>query len=157
MTILVVGIFEHPSDAALAIEAVREQGIKPKQISVVTKQKNTLKMISHDTGIGRTESGEGNEGLFGTAKALGVGLEMLPDTAVAAGPAARKLAGADLEGDGLPVSLISIGIPQEDAKIYARHVGKEHIIVMVTLEEKQNQQAISTLFEQHHAIPPASP
>ncbi|AIQ70063.1 general stress protein [Paenibacillus graminis] len=157
MTILVMGIFGHPGDASLAIEAAKEQGIKPKQISVVTKQKNTLNVISHDTGIGRTESGEGNEGLFGTAKALGVGLEMLPDTAVAAGPAARKLAGAELDGDGLAVSLISIGIPQEDAEVYARHAAKEHIIVIVTLEEEQNQQAVSTLFEQHHAIPLGSP
>ncbi|MNF07151.1 hypothetical protein D3C80_2072690 [compost metagenome] len=82
---------------------------------------------------------------------------MLPDTAVAAGPAARKLAGADLEGDGLTVSLISIGIPQEDAEVYARHAAKEHIIVIVTLEEEQNQQAVSTLFDQHHAIPLGSP
>ncbi|MNC51472.1 hypothetical protein D3C75_1007650 [compost metagenome] len=82
---------------------------------------------------------------------------MLHDTAVAAGPAARKLAGADLDMDGLAVSLIGIGIPQEDAKVYARHADQEHIIVIVALEEEHRQQEISNLLEQHHAIPPGSP
>ena len=44
---------------------------------------------------------------------------MLTDTAVAAGPAARKLAGAELDkdnpDDGLAVSLIGMGIPEKDA------------------------------------------
>ncbi|MBW4081889.1 general stress protein [Paenibacillus sp. S150] len=157
MKILVLGIFEHRSDAALAIEDLRKGGIKAKQISAVTKQKNTLDMISHDTGIGRTESGAGNEGLFGTARGLGAGLDMVPETAVAAGPAASKLAGADLDIDGLAVSLISMGIPQEDAESYARHADMEHIIVIVALEEERRKEQISTLFEQHHAIPLGSP
>lgn len=151
MTTLVVGIFGHRSDATLAIEALRESGIKAKHISAVTKQKNTLAIISHDTGIGKTESGAGNEGLFGTARGIGVGLDMIDDTAVAAGPAARKLAGADLEGDDLAVSLIGIGIPEKDAVQYAEHVLLEHIIVIVTTERDQRKQ-VSEILEQHHAI-----
>ncbi|WP_379161742.1 general stress protein [Paenibacillus sp. sgz5001063] len=153
MTKLVLGIFEHQSDAILAIEDVCAHGIKSKQVSAVTKQKNTLEIISHDTGIGRTEAGEGNGGLFGTAVELGVGLDLVNDSAVAAGPAARKLAGADLDGDGLDISLISIGIPMEDARLYAKHADKEHVIVIVALEEEQSQQEVSSLFEQHHSIP----
>ncbi|WP_379131777.1 hypothetical protein [Paenibacillus sp. sgz500958] len=60
MTRLAVGIFGHPADAALAIEALKDSGI------------------------------------YGTARGIGVGLGMLPDTAVTAGPAAHKLAGAAL-------------------------------------------------------------
>ncbi|OKP75524.1 hypothetical protein A3842_19735 [Paenibacillus sp. P3E] len=157
VTKLVLGIFEHRSDVILAIEDVCAHGIKPKQVSAVTKQKNTLEIISHDTGIGRTEAGEGNGGLFGTAKGLGIGLDMLPDTAVAAGPAAHKLAGADLDRDGLDVSLIGIGIPMEDVKLYARHADKEHIIVIVALKEEQSQQEVSSLFGLHHAIPLDAP
>ncbi len=152
MTTLVIGIFGHRSDAALAIEALRKSGIKAKQISAVTKQKNTLEIISHDTGIGKTESGNGNSGLFGTARELGVGLDMIDDTAVAAGPAARKLAGADLEGDGLTVSLISIGIPKQDAARYAEHAEQEHILVIVNVPEDQRKQ-VSELLEQHQTLP----
>lgn len=153
MTKLVVGIFGHRSDASLAIEALKETGIHKKQISAVTKQKNTLEVLSKDTGIGETASGAGNEGLFGTARGLGVGLDMVDDTAVAAGPAARKLAGADLEADGLLISLISTGIPEADAEQYVRHANLEHIIVLVTLEEDDDQSPIHAIFEQHHAIP----
>lgn len=153
MTMLVVGIFGHRSDASLAIEAVQETGIKSKQISAVTKQKTTLQIVSQDTGIGKTEAGEGNGGLFGTARSLGVGLEMLPDTAVAAGPAARKLAGGDLDIDGLKVSLMSLGIPGDDAEQYAKHADMEHIIVIVEIEEEKQRGKISAVFEQHQAIP----
>lgn len=156
MTMLVIGIFGHRSDALLAIEDLQEIGIKAKQISAVTKQKNTLEIISQDTDIGKTEVGEGNAGLFGTARSLGVGLEMLPDTAVAAGPAAKKLAGADLDIDGLTVSLISIGIPEEDAEEYAKHADLEHIIVIVTIEEEGQRGQISAIFEKHEVIPLAS-
>ncbi|MEK5238731.1 hypothetical protein NST99_23845 [Paenibacillus sp. FSL L8-0470] len=156
MTMLVVGIFGHRSDAILAIEAVLELGVKAKQISVVTKEKNTLEVISHDTGIGKPEAGEGNAGLFGTARGLGVGLDMLSDTAVAAGPAAKKLAGADLDIDGLAVSLISIGIPKDDAEAYAKHADLEHIIVIVTLKDEEPRWKINAIFEKHQAIPLAS-
>ncbi|WP_042197314.1 general stress protein [Paenibacillus camerounensis] len=152
MTTLVIGIFGHRSDAVLAIEALKDSGIKKKQISAVTKQKSTLELISKDTGIGKIESGAGNAGLFGTAREVGVGLNMINDTAVAAGPAARKLAGADLEADGLTVSLIGIGIPEADAAKYAEHAEMERIIVIVEVEEDQNKQ-VSTIMGQHDAIP----
>jgi hypothetical protein len=157
VTKLVVGIFGHRSDASLAIEAVQESGIKAKKISVVTKQKNAVELISHDTGIGKPEAGLGNEGLFGTFKGLAVGLDMLSDTAVTAGPAARKLAGAELDmdtgADGLTVSLMGLGIPDEDAERYAKHADKEHIIVIVALEEGEQPGPVSSLFNEHHAIP----
>lgn len=152
MTKLVVGIFGHRSDASLAIEALKESGIKAKDISAVTKQKTTLDIITKDTGIGKTEAGEGNGGLFGTARGLGVGLDMLTDSAVAAGPAARKLAGADLDTDGLAVSLIGIGIPQEDADKYTRHTDLERIIIIVEAAMEQQQQ-IEALYAEHQAIP----
>lgn len=153
MPTLVVGIFGHRSDAILAIGELKRSGIRTKDISAVTKQKNTLAVISHDAGIGSVEAGEGNEGLFGTARGLGVGLDMLSDTAVAAGPAARKLAGADIETDSLAVSLISIGIPQKDAVAYARYADREHIIVIVYIREEEQRQLISSIFDKHQVLP----
>ncbi|WNS44263.1 hypothetical protein [Paenibacillus sp. MMS20-IR301] len=153
MPTLVVGIFGHRSDAILAIGELKEYGIKAKEISAVTKQKNTLEIISHDAGIGAVKTGEGNEGLFGTARGLGVGLNMLDDTAVAAGPAAGKLAGADIESDSLTVSLIGIGIPQEDAEAYAAHADLEHIIVIVLLREEKQREQVQSIFEKHQAVP----
>lgn len=153
MPTLVLGVFGHRSDAILAIEDLKQGGITAKDISAVTKQKNTMEIISHDTGIGSTESGLGNEGLFGTARGLGVGLDMLSDSAVAAGPAARKLAGADTETDELAVSLIGIGIPQEDAVAYARHADLEHIIVIVYIRDEEQSLRVRSIFDKHQAMP----
>ncbi|NQX45054.1 general stress protein [Paenibacillus tritici] len=153
MPTLVLGIFGHRSDAALAIEELKENGMKAKHISAVTKQKNTLEIISHDTGIGAAQTGLGNGGLFGTARGLGVGLDMVADSAVAAGPAARKLAGAELETDSLAVSLIGIGIPQEDAEAYARHANLEHIIVIVLLSDEELRESVEVIFAKHNVIP----
>ncbi|WP_151734272.1 general stress protein [Paenibacillus tengchongensis] len=156
MTKLVVGIFGHHSDAALAIEDLLSGGIKKKQISAVTKQKNTMARISEDTGIGPTKLGAGNGGMFGTAREIGVGLDMIPDTAVAAGPAATKLAGADLDIDGLAVSLIGSGIPQEDALKYAEHADLEHIIVFVELYAEsgaEEQEKAHAIMAGHNALP----
>ncbi|MBT2293504.1 hypothetical protein J7E73_31325 [Paenibacillus albidus] len=125
-------------------------------ISVVTKQKAVVERIGINTGIGQAKAGVGNGGLFGTAKELAVGLAMVPDSAVAAGPAAPKLAGAALgeepQVDGLAVSLIGIGIPKADAIAYAQHAGQENIIVIVILTGENSRQA-DDLFKAHHAIP----
>lgn len=158
MTTLIMGIFGHITDASLAIEGLKDLGIKAKSISVVTKQKNAVDQISRNTGIGRTEVGIGNTGIFGTARALSIGLGMHPDTSVAAGPAAHKLAGAELnednlEAEGLAVSLMGLGIPEEDAVGYAKHAALENIVVIVLLGEEDRSQKILTLFNDHHAIP----
>ncbi|MEK3792402.1 hypothetical protein MKX42_11815 [Paenibacillus sp. FSL R7-0204] len=153
MPTLILGIFGHRSDAVLAIEELKEIGIKAKHISAVTKQKNTLEIISKDAAIGDVETGRGNNGLFGTARGLGVGLDMVGDSAVAAGPAARKLAGADLETDGLAVSLIGMGIPHEDAEAYAKHADLEHIIVIVLLPEAELREKVQAIFTKHEVIP----
>jgi len=156
VTRLMIGIFGHAADATLAIEGLKESGIKAKHISVVTKQKNVVDQISHDTGIGKTDAGLGNSGIFGTARGLGIGLDMLPDTAVAAGPAARKLAGAELDSedskaDGMAVSFIGLGIPKEAAEAYASHADKEHIVVIVMLKDA-GEERVNALFSEHHAI-----
>ncbi|WP_052088398.1 hypothetical protein [Paenibacillus wynnii] len=158
MTVLIVGIFGHATDVSLAIEDLKDLGIKLKKISVVTKQKKIVDQISHDTGIGKSDVGIGNDGVFGTARGIGTGLGMLPETAVAAGPAAHKLAGAELDesiiqGEGLAVGLMGLGIPKEDAVGYAKHAALENIILIVALENKELSQQISSLFNKHHAIP----
>ena len=156
MITLMIGIFGHPTDASLVIEDLKGLGIKAKNISVVTKQKNTLSQICHDTGIGKAEVGMGNSGVFGTARGIGTGLGLLPDTSVAAGPAAHKLAGAELDtanvqGEGLAVSLMGLGIPEEDAIGFAKHAALENIIVIVPVEGRKSDE-ISVLFGKHHAI-----
>lgn len=156
MTRLIMGIYEHVTDASLAIVDLKAGGIKEKDISVVTKHEKVVDRICQDTGIGKSDSGVGLGGLFGLGRRIGVGLDLLPDTAVAAGPAARKLAGAELDKDsledGLVVSLIGIGIPEQDAKGYARHANQEKIIVIVAIQNKEEKEII-TILNSHNVIP----
>jgi hypothetical protein len=154
---LVVGIFGHPSDAVFAIRALKQSGIMANSLSVVAKQKAVMDRIHKDAGIGEIEVGAGNMGLFGTIKGIAAALDLLPDRAVAAGPAARKLAGAELseaEGDGLSISLMGIGIPKEDAEQYARHADKEHVMVMVVLDnDNPGSDRVDAVFSRYHALP----
>ncbi|BCG60147.1 general stress protein [Paenibacillus sp. URB8-2] len=156
MTILVVGIFGHKTDASLAIQDLRDSGIKTKKISVVAKEKSVVSELSRNTGVAKPQEGLGSIGLFGTAKGIAIGLNMLPDTAVAAGPAARRLAGAEFGDDpgedGIVVGLIGIGIPKEDAEAYEKHVDLGHVIVIAALEQAESGR-VSKLFESHQAIP----
>lgn len=159
MTTLVVGIFGHKTDASMAIQDLRGSGIRTKRISVLAKEKSTVSELSHGTGIAKPKEGPGSIGLFGTVKGIAIGLNMLPDTAVAAGPAAPRLAGAEFGNDpgedGITVGLIGIGIPKEDAEAYEKHVDLGHVIVIVALEPEENGTAseLDKLFESHHAIP----
>ena len=157
MATLVFGVFGHATDAALAIEDLKELGIKAKNISVVTKQRLTVEQITHTAGIGKADVGIGNTGIFGTARGIGTGLGLIPEMAVAAGPAAHKLAGAvlneeEIEGEGLAVGLMGLGIPQEDAAIYAKHAALENIVVIVLLGEESSSK-VNEVFSKHDAIP----
>lgn len=156
MTYLVVGIFGHRSDASLAIHDLEESGIRTKRISVLAKEKNVVDDISRYDRLGKSREGLASTGLFGTAKNIAIGLDMMPDTAVAAGPAAPKLAGAefgeDPGEDGVILGLIGLGIPKEDAELYEKHVELGHVIVIAALEEAETAK-VSRLFERRQPVP----
>ncbi|WP_310550209.1 hypothetical protein [Paenibacillus glufosinatiresistens] len=159
MTKLIIGIFGHRSDASLAIEELGEQGVKSARISMIAREKQEADIISQDTGLRKPQEGPGSEGLFGTARNLAIGLDLLPDTAVASG-AAAKAAGAEFGDDpgedGLVVSLMSMGIPAEDAELYERHVDLKRILVLVLLqgeEAESDEKGVREILDRHEAIP----
>ncbi|MDQ0192484.1 hypothetical protein J2T20_000823 [Paenibacillus wynnii] len=60
---------------------------------------------------------------------------------------------SNIQGEGLAVSLMGLGIPKEDAVGYVKHAALEHIILIVAFNNKEKSQQVNSLFNKHHAIP----
>ncbi|MNV61658.1 hypothetical protein D3C71_1541740 [compost metagenome] len=156
MTHLVVGIFGHKSDASRTVQELKQHGIKAGRISVIAKDRSAVAEISRNGGLSKPREALGGRGLFGTAKDIAIGLNMLPETVVAVGPAAAKLSGAefgdDPAEDGLITGLVGIGIPEEDADACAKHVEKDRIILIAEVDREEADQ-VTGLFERHQPVP----
>lgn len=156
MAKLMAGLFGHESDASLAVEALKEAGVDTKRIAVVSKHKLAVNEIARENELGEAEEGLASEGLFGTAKALAAALDLEPERVSAAGGGAARLAGAWIGGakgeDGVSVTLIGMGIPEEDAKRYAEQVEHGRILVLAELKERE-QSGAEAAFAQHGALP----
>lgn len=144
MTKLVIGLFDRRSEASLTLARLRDKGIKSGQMSVVAKRVKELAEIGRDFGLGEPKAGIGDNGLFGTAKGLAIGLGLRPERAAVLGKAAPRLAGAALgeeDGeDGMAVGLIGIGLPREDALSYSQAVAGGKLLVIVETESDRAEE-----------------
>lgn len=150
---LIMSVYRTRQDAALAIYQLLEKGYEKKDISVLGKNKKELSIISRDTGLKKPESGIGNTGLFGEIKDLITSMELQSEILWVIGPAASKLAGAEIgtKTDGLVVGLIGLGIPEEDAQKYECCLMDDHIIIMMVCERRDGR-GIRAILEEHHAV-----
>ncbi|MBY9081423.1 hypothetical protein KIH86_11990 [Paenibacillus sp. HN-1] len=156
MTYLIIGIFSHKSDASLTVRELKHRGIGAGRISVIARDKGVVDEISRSQGLSKPREATGGRGLFGTARGLAIALNLLPETSVAAGPAAAKLGGAefgdDPAEDGIITGLVGIGIPRVDADAYAKHVEKDRIIVIAEVDREEAEE-VTGLFERHQPVP----
>ncbi|WP_168928952.1 general stress protein [Paenibacillus dokdonensis] len=150
---IIMCVYRSRQDAALAIIQLLDKGYNKKDISVLGKNKKELSMISHDTGLKKPESGNGNTGLFGEIKDMLTSIELRSEIIWVIGPAAVKLAGAEIGTvtDGLVVGLIGLGIPKEDAQKYEDFLMEDHIILMMVCERRDGR-GIRAILEEHHAV-----
>ncbi|MWV45192.1 hypothetical protein GRF59_16325 [Paenibacillus sp. HJL G12] len=150
---IVMCVYRNRQNPALAIKQLLDKGYDKKSISVLGKNKKELSIISQDTGLKKPESGIGNTGLFGEIKDMITSIELRSEIIWVIGPAASKLAGAEIgtETDGLVVGLIGIGIPEQDAQKYEDFLMEDHIILMVVCERRDSR-SIRAILEAHHAI-----
>lgn len=150
---MILSVYRTRQDAALAINQLKEKGFDTKDVSVLGKNKKELSIISHDTGLKKPEAGIGNSGLFGEIKDMITSIELRSEIVWVIGPAAKKLAGAEIgtEADGLVVGLIGLGIPEEDAQKYEDCLMDDHIIIMMVCERRDSR-GIRAILEEHHAV-----
>jgi len=138
----VVGIFDGQNDAEKALNALKDAGFTPDQVSVVAKDTSETKTMVERSDMGGAETtGAGTGalmgGLFGGAAGwlIGIGALAIPGIGpiVAAGALATTLGGAAVGAvaGGLIGALVGAGIPEDDARAYETHVKEGRILITV--------------------------
>lgn len=154
MTILMVGVFEAEADLRRTVTGLEELGFKTKEISVIGRNVDMLEELSEMTGTKNPETGPASSGLLGSLRTVVSGLDVLTEPVAAAGPVAKRAAGAGIgngEEDSLAVTLTGLGIPEEDARQYERQVEKDRLLVLLECD-KGHRERVEELFKVNGAL-----
>ncbi|MBT2290974.1 general stress protein [Paenibacillus albidus] len=155
----IVGVFYTEHEASSAIEDLKRHGFQTEDISVIARNKRDVTAISEETGTKAPEglaSGAATGGLLGGVTGLlaGIGALAIPGIGpiIAAGPIAATLAGAAVGAGtgGLVGGLIGLGIPEDEAESYDRHVDEGRILVMVDADNT-NASDVHSVFRNHNS------
>lgn len=140
-----VGFYDTEEEAKVAIEALKKQGYRSEDISIVTKNPKHSSAISGETGAEAIEgaatgiaAGGAVGGLGGIL--LGLGALAIPGIGpvVAAGPIATGLMGlaAGASVGGLGGAFVGMGISAKEAEEFDKQFKAGKILVMVDEEKK---------------------
>jgi uncharacterized membrane protein len=153
----IVAVYDTHQDAKAATEALLNQGFSNQEVSLVASDakreyyKEDTAAEHAETAAGRAGQWAINGGLWGGVAGLVAGLVgmTLPGVGpvVVAGPLGAMLGGAitgALVG-GLLGGLTSLGIPEEEAHVYAESLRRGGTLVSVTVPEERVELATATL------------
>jgi uncharacterized membrane protein len=164
MADLVLGVFNDRVDAEDAIDELKDIGYNAKDISIVMRDSEEGRAISHSTGASVADSavtGATTGGVIGGLAGLLIGIGAIAIPGVGAiliggplaaalgltGAAATTVSGAvtgALAG-GLVGALVGIGVPEEDARVYEESVSQGAILVAVPVSEGRTEEARTIL------------
>src|SRR5919112_1176032 len=155
----VVGVFDGQQDAEKALNALKDAGFTPDQVSVVAKDtRETQTMVERSDMGGAETTGIGTGalmgGLFGGAAGwlIGIGALAIPGIGpiVAAGALATTLGGAAVGAvaGGLIGALVGAGIPEEDARGYEEDVRRGSMLLMVAAHDVRQAGQAQSIFAQ---------
>jgi len=158
----IVAVYDTHQDAKNATEALHRDGFTNAEVSLVASdhKREYYQDQDHVDGVDHAESAAGRAGswaitggLWGGVAGLVAGLVgmSLPGVGpvVVAGPLGAMLGGA-LTGalvGGLLGGLTSLGIPEEEAHVYAESLRRGGTLVSVTIPEERVDRAMSALEE----------
>jgi len=169
MADMVFGIFTDKEDAEDAIDELKAAGFNPKDISIMMRDRLAEQELANDTGTNVAEgavSGAATGGVVGAIAGLliGVGAITIPGIGpfLIGGPLAAALgltgaAATTVSGaatgalaGGLLGGLIGLGVPEEDARVYERHLNEGAILVAVPVRER-NEADVRDILEDNGA------
>jgi len=141
----IVGVFDREAEADEAVEELKKQGYAPKDISVITNNREMLEKLGVGSGDGPVRSrmnegaktGAATGSLVGGLAGLlaGFGAFTVPGIGpiLAAGPIAAAFVGgaAGIGVGGIAGALVGLGISEEDANRYEEEMQNGKILVMV--------------------------
>ncbi len=153
----VVGVFDGPNHAEMALNELKNSGFSPNQVSVVAKDtRETRDMVEH-SGMGAAGATAGaflggiTGGILGWL--VGIGALAIPGIGpvVAAGALATTLGGAALGAvaGGIVGALVDAGVPEEDARGYEEHVRKGSILLTVHAASDEQARQGHRIFDRH--------
>ena len=145
----VVWVFDGPNHAETALNALKNGGFRPEQVSVLAQDKGDTAQMVESTGMGGgTATGAVAGGVLGGLAGFLVGISALVipglGPIVGTGVLLSTLAGAGIGAatGELVAGLAEQGVPEEDARGYERHVGEGRILVTVgAASDEQARQA----------------
>jgi uncharacterized membrane protein len=163
MTHTILGIFSERTDAEEAINHLEKDGYNPKNISIVMKDSGERTELESNTGAnvaGGALSGATTGAVIGGIAGLlaGTVMPVLGGFLIAGpigaalgltGAAATTVSGAatGAVAGGLLGALVSLGVPEETAKVYEDRVNAGGILVAVPAEENRVDEVKDILTE----------
>ncbi len=153
----VVGVFDGPNHAEMALNELKNTGFRPDQVSVVARENRETQEMVENTGMGGAAAGTGavlggiTGGIVGWL--VGIGALAIPGIGpiVAAGALATALGGAAVgaAAGGLLGALVDLGIPEDEARGYEESVRGGRILLTVNADNAAQAQQAHDLFSRH--------
>jgi len=138
------GIYSTRSSVENAVDALRDEGFRNTDISILFPENEGTKDFAHEKGTKAPEgtaAGAGTGAVIGGALGwlAGIGALAIPGVGpfIAAGPIMGALAGVGVGGavGGITGALIGMGIPEYEAKRYEGRVKKGGILLSVHCDD----------------------
>lgn len=150
MSKTVVGVFENFGEAKEVAQELELQGYSHANVSVIAN--DHPEYSTRATGDGSEASTDASVGAaLGGVTGLALGLVALAipgiGPVIALGPLAAALTGAGLGAvaGGLIGAMTALGVPEEDAELYASHVKEGRSLVAVQTDEANVNSTVSML------------
>lgn len=165
MTKTVIGIFGDRQRADQAIDELERQGFANQDISVIVRENTARGQTGGATIVEGVASGATTGGVIGGVAGLLVGIGAVTIPGIGAlligGPIAAALgltgaAAVTVSGavtgalaGGLVGALVSLGVPEEEAKVYESRIREGAVLVAVPVKDKDDE--VRAILEKHGA------
>lgn len=155
----VIGVFDGPNHAELALNDLKDAGFSPDQVSIMAKDTRESRDLADDSGLeGADTSGAGTGALLGGISGgvlgwmVGIGALTIPGIGpiVAAGALATTLGGAAVGAvtGGLIGALVGAGVPEEAARGYEEDVRRGSMPLLVAAPDVRQAGQAQSIFAQ---------
>jgi len=150
----VIGVFADADSATQALNALRDAGLTPEQVSVIARDTRTTQEMAENTDMVAEDAGKG--AVVGTVLGglagwlVGISALAIPGIGpiVGAGIVGSTLAGASIgaAAGGLIGALGSYGVPEEDARQYEESVRQGSVLLTVHANDDMQAQQANAIF-----------
>ena len=162
----VIGIFQREEEAINAIKRLQTNGYADDEISVLAKDKDSVKHVEEATGSdvidksgkAKAAGGAAIGGVVGGAGALlaELGILAIPGVGpfLAVGPIVATLTGIVAGGaiGGIAGALVELGVDKAEAKEYEEYIDRGDILVLVDDKHNKDDEVYNNFYDNNSVI-----